>query len=94
MTFPLLKVIIKFRNASVTLDALPNQVFGRVRSIRLATAALGWLRAVGIFEGERVQILRRAVFGGPLHLRTGCGGEFALDRELASSIEIEVEKSP
>ncbi len=78
----------------MTLDALPNEVFGRVRAIRLATSALGWLRAVGIFEGERVQILRRAVFGGPLHLRTGCGGEFAIDRALASSIEIEVETAP
>jgi len=47
---------------------------------------VAWLRAVGIGEGERVTVLRRAVFGGPLHVRTGAGGEFALHRSLAESI--------
>lgn len=75
----------------MTLDHLPNNVRGRVATIHLSSAGLGWLRAVGIFEGERVQVLRRAAFGGPLHLRTGSGGEFALDRTLASSIDVEVE---
>jgi ferrous iron transport protein A len=75
----------------MTLDALPNRTTGRIRAIHLAAAGLGWLRAVGIFEGERVTVLRRAVFGGPLHLRTGCGGEFALDRGLAASIDVEPE---
>ena len=45
-----------------------------------------WLRAVGIAEGEQVTILRRAAFGGPIHVRTGSGGEFALHRSLARSI--------
>lgn len=75
----------------MTLDALPDQRPGRIRTIRLAAAGLGWLRAVGLFEGERVTVLRRAVFGGPLHLRTGCGGEFAIDRGLAASIDVDPE---
>jgi len=75
----------------MTLDHLPDNVFARVSTIRLTSGGLGWLRAVGIFEGEKVLVLRRAAFGGPLHLRTGSGGEFALDRTLASSIEIDVE---
>jgi|SRR5580658_4359065 ferrous iron transport protein A len=45
-----------------------------------------WLRAVGISEGERVTVLRRAVFGGPIHVRTSSGGEFALHRSLAASV--------
>lgn len=48
----------------------------------------GWLRAVGISEGERVTVLRWAVFGGPIHLRTSSGGEFALHRSLAASVMI------
>lgn len=45
-----------------------------------------WLRAVGIAEGEQVTVLRRGAFGGPIHVRTGSGGEFALHRSLARSI--------
>jgi ferrous iron transport protein A len=76
----------------MTLDLLPNNVRGKVAIIRLSSSGLGWLRAVGIFEGERVEVLRRAAFGGPLHLRTGSGGEFALDRTLAASIDVEVDR--
>ena len=47
-----------------------------------------WLRAVGIHEGEEVIVLRRGLFGGPLHVRTGAGGEFALNRGLARSIRV------
>ena len=75
----------------MTLDRIADHTLCRVSAIRLAAAPLEWLRAVGIFEGERVEILRRAAFGGPLHLRTGSGGEFALDRSLAASIEIQPE---
>ena len=75
----------------MTLDRATNRKVYCVRAIRLDTTPLSWLRAVGIFEGERVEILRRAAFGGPLHLRTGSGGEFAIDRSLASSIEIAAE---
>jgi ferrous iron transport protein A len=45
-----------------------------------------WLRAVGIEVGERLTLLRRAAFGGPLHVRTRTGGEFALNVALARSI--------
>jgi ferrous iron transport protein A len=45
-----------------------------------------WLRAVGVAEGERLTVLRRAAFGGPIHVRTASGGEFALNRALARSI--------
>ena len=48
----------------------------------------GWLRAVGIGERERVTVLRRAAFGGPIHVRTSSGGEFALHRALAASVII------
>ncbi len=71
---------------------------------RLATTALGvavrivrieqeeehaaWLRAVGLHEGAVVTVLRLAPFGGPLHLRSTDGGEFAIHRDLARCIAV------
>jgi ferrous iron transport protein A len=64
------------------------------RRIRIAALALegdvaAWLAAVGLHEGEEILVLRRAVFGGPIHVRTGSGGEFAVARELAAKIAID-----
>ncbi len=47
-----------------------------------------WLRAVGFFEGQRVRVLRRAPWGGPIHVRLGHDGEFAVDRTLAREIDV------
>jgi len=47
-----------------------------------------WLRAVGMHEGAEVTVLRRAPFGGPIHLRSGDGGEFAIHRDLARCIHV------
>ncbi len=69
-----------------TLDRLGIGREARVEALHLERAELDWVRAVGIFEGERLRVLRRAVFGGPLHVRTRSGGEFALDRRLAARI--------
>jgi Fe2+ transport system protein FeoA len=59
-----------------------------VEVIELALEAemSAWLRAVGISEGELVTVLRAGAFGGPIHVRTGAGGEFALHRSLAASV--------
>ncbi|MDB4994614.1 MAG: hypothetical protein JWM74_2046 [Myxococcaceae bacterium] len=71
-----------------TLDALDSNIAVEVVSLDLEADLVAWLRAVGIAEGERVIVLRRAAFGGPLHIRTSSGGEFALHRSLARSIHI------
>jgi ferrous iron transport protein A len=47
-----------------------------------------WLRAVGLREGAEITVLRRAPFGGPIHVRTSDGGEFALNRDLARSVAV------
>lgn len=52
-----------------------------------------WLAAVGIGIGETLTLLRRAAFGGPLHVRTSAGGEFALNVALARSVFVEPEAS-
>jgi ferrous iron transport protein A len=48
--------------------------------------ALG-LRAMGVAEGRPVVVLRRAPFGGPLHVRVG-EAAFALDRSLAARVTV------
>ena len=62
----------------------------RVVNLQLEEDLGEWLRAVGICEGECLIVLRRAAFGGPVHVRTRSGGEFALNRSLAQSIVVSV----
>jgi ferrous iron transport protein A len=60
----------------------------RITAIELEGEAAAWIGAVGLHEGEELLVLRRAVLGGPLHVRTGGGGEFAVAREVASKIAV------
>ncbi|WP_437285515.1 FeoA family protein [Sorangium sp. So ce406] len=46
----------------------------------------GWLGAMGLGAGQTLTLIRRAAFGGPLHVRTGSGGELAINAALARSI--------
>jgi Fe2+ transport system protein FeoA len=57
-----------------------------VSELLIESDVAAWLRAVGISEGEQITVLRRAAFGGPIHVRTSSGGEFALHRSLAASV--------
>ena len=70
------------------LTNLPLLQEAIVERVGLAEAEAEWLRAVGLAEGERLWVLRRAPLRGPLHVRTSLGGEFAVDRSLASSVEV------
>ena len=58
-------------------------------ALRLSPKDADWLRAVGLYEGTRVELLRRAPFGGPLHVRTESGAEFAVDAELAAAVDVD-----
>jgi ferrous iron transport protein A len=81
-----LKVVI-----SRTLDEAAVGVSARVDAVALEPELSAWLAAVGIAKGETVVVLRRAAFGGPIHVRIGSGGEFAVARTLAHAITIDVE---
>ena len=70
----------------MTLFDLPLSQTARVASLSLDPREAKRVRAVGVFEDEEVMVLRRAPFGGPIHLRTSSGGEFALDAGLAKAI--------
>ncbi len=60
----------------------------KIAAVDLEVEAASWLAAVGLHEGERLVVLRRAALGGPIHVRTGSGGEFAVSRELAAKIAV------
>lgn len=61
----------------------------RIAKVDLEEDVAAWLGAVGLDAGEELVVLRRAIFGGPLHVRTSSGGEFAVARELATKIRTE-----
>jgi len=62
----------------------------RIARVDLDGEAAAWIAAVGLHEGEELVVLRRAALGGPLHVRTTSGGEFAVAREVALHIMVDV----
>jgi len=84
----LLKLKIAFNVLTMKLLDLPLAATARVTALALDAVVARRLRAVGVFEDEAIMVLRRAPFGGPVHVRTSSGGEFALDRMLASEFEV------
>ena len=74
--------------AAPTLATVTAGEAVRIVSLGLDEDLAAWLGAVGIASGEHVTVLRRAAFGGPIHVRTSAGGEFAVARSLARAIVI------
>lgn len=72
----------------MSLLAVPVGGRAVIRALRVESAMVCWLRAVGMFEGQGVTVLRRGAFGGPLHVRVDSGGELAIDRGLAKGFEV------
>jgi Fe2+ transport system protein FeoA len=72
-----------------TLAALSPGRSAPITALRLEAAEASWLRAVGLFEGVEVTVLRLAPLGGPLHLRTSSGAELAIERSLAAAVEVQ-----
>lgn len=73
---------------TVALDSLPNGARARVVTTGATGAEERWLLAVGIGPGSVFTLLRRAPFGGPLHVRLRGGGEFAIGRPLALCMRV------
>ncbi|AUX26840.1 uncharacterized protein SOCEGT47_074100 [Sorangium cellulosum] len=57
-----------------------------VVEVGLDAELAGWLDAMGLGPGQTLTVIRRGAFGGPLHVRTGSGGELAINASLARSI--------
>ncbi|MDB4941695.1 MAG: hypothetical protein JWP97_1229 [Labilithrix sp.] len=79
------------------MTALADAPIGKnvqIARVALEGEAAAWIGAVGLSEGEELVVLRRAAFGGPLHVRTASGGEFAVGREVARQISVETPDAP
>jgi Fe2+ transport system protein FeoA len=70
------------------LDGVPLHTEVKVAAIELEAHFVRWLRAVGVEEGATLRILRRGLFGGPLHVRSSTGSELAIHRSLAKAIKV------
>lgn len=69
-------------------DVLPGQTV-RIVLVDLEADTAAWLAAVGLECGEEVTLLRKAILGGPLHIRLGRGGELAVARDVAKRVTVE-----
>ena len=81
------------RCSIMTVGLLADATVGirvRIARVDLDGEAAAWIGAVGLNEGEELVVLRRAAFGGPLHLRTSSGGEFAVAKEVARHITVHI----
>lgn len=74
----------KPRNRSLA-DA-PGGVPFVIIALEMSEHDKSWLEAVGLHEGQRVAVLRHGAFGGPVHVRTGDGAEFAIGRSIALGV--------
>ena len=57
-----------------------------VASLDLAPEERDEVEAVGLSPGSTVTVLRRAPFGGPLHVRVDTGAELALGAAIAARV--------
>lgn len=71
----------------MTLAELPDETPAVVDALELDDVDGAVLRAMGVAEGDPILVLRRAPFGGPLHVRVG-EASFALDRGVARGIVV------
>ncbi|MCU0682717.1 MAG: ferrous iron transport protein A [Polyangiaceae bacterium] len=79
--------------AALPLTELPIGREGVIEAITFDDREALGLRAMGVAEGRPVVVLRRAPFGGPLHVRVG-DAAFALDRSLAARIRVRPDEGP
>ena len=82
------------RSQRLTLDRLPARQIAVIRQVHPSSDDDGRLRRrlmeLGFVPGERVQVLRRVLFGrGPLAVRVGTS-TFAMRALESSLIEVEV----
>ncbi len=59
-----------------------------IASLDASAEDAAMLDGVGLSPGRTVTVLRRAPFGGPLHVRVDTGVEVAIDRALASHVTL------
>lgn len=75
----------------MTLSELPVGTAARVQQVKLngqGQALVTRLEAMGLLPDRPVTVLRKATFGGPLHIRVGSTTELAIRRREADKVSI------
>jgi Fe2+ transport system protein FeoA len=67
------------------LTKLPLQLVARISHILDGHAVWQQLNEIGIHQDDRVEVIRKAPFGGPIHVRCN-GRDVALGKRLAEKI--------
>jgi ferrous iron transport protein A len=86
-------------DGSPTLRELRNRTKAAVREVvspggELHDGFKTRLEALGLIPNKPVQVLRRAFFGGPMHVRVGSTTEIAIRRSEARLVRINPDASP
>lgn len=77
-----------------TLATMRSGERGRVARVDVSPEVSRWLGALGIAPGTALTLLRRGLWGGPLHLRSDAGAEFAIASSLAAEVVLADESAP
>lgn len=72
---------------TLTLDKLKNGQSGTVVALRQSHPAVVRLMEMGLFEGSRVTVLRRAPMGDPLEIEIG-DYRLSLRRDEAELVDV------
>lgn len=75
-------------SSTQTLLEIPLFQPAIVHSFSLDSSIESAVRAMGLELGRSVLVLRRAAFGGPLHLRLHWATEIAIDRAVAAGVNV------
>ncbi|MDZ7292898.1 MAG: ferrous iron transport protein A [candidate division KSB1 bacterium] len=67
---------------------LPQRLPARITRILDGPEVWQHLHAIGVHPGDCIEVLRKAPFGGPIHIRCS-GQDIALGRNLAMKILVE-----
>lgn len=63
-------------------------IVNQIQSSQAKEALAKRLAAMGIIPDKPIQVLRKAWFGGPLHIRVGSITEIAIRRQEANMVEV------
>lgn len=72
---------------ALDLEALPCGQRARIEGMTVESELHARLSALGLRRGKSIEVVRRAVLGGPLHVRVGTT-EIILRRQEAARIQL------
>ncbi|APS00546.1 FeoA family protein [Pajaroellobacter abortibovis] len=75
--------------STLSLIGIPVHTPVLVINFNLEEQIKARLSALGVVKGIRLVVLRRAMLGGPLHVRLDMGAELAIDASVAKGVVVQ-----